>query len=505
MILRSRVATRAFSQAARQANRLTRHRVPPPRPRTSPLNDVTPAKASNNPPNGTYAWNSYNELPTEAAAEASASTSAIQTEIAVPHDEQGIIDNAREEPWAVRARKLFGSVPALVVVRQLEMMNVLIGYEEANRYRLCAPDGTVLGFLVEQETGFRGAMTRQMVGTHRAFKATILDPEGQVILTVKRPFSWINSRIFVCAPSESGREEDDDVVIGEVQQEWHLYRRRYNHFVSRNDEMVQFASTDAGLLAWNFYVTDANGATVASVNRNFSGLARELFTDTGQYVLRFEGVLDELADPRIESPPAPLALPASDSSSSADSDSTANPKGAGESGISSSVPAVIPAASLTYDQRAVLLASAVSIDFDYFTRSRGGMMPPFGMFLPIPMPGGGGTGSAEVPAEGGAGGGGTDGAVAGAGAGAVGGPVGPGTLDDTSLDSDDRLPPTYGSDDDDGDWRQGGGGGLGPSPDSGDTGAWSDEVMQDPWSNAGDAQEEGGTWGWSDLFPGDDE
>jgi hypothetical protein len=50
-------------------------------------------------------------------------------------------------------------------------------------------------------------------------------------------------------------------------------------------------------------------------------------------------------------------------------------------------------------QRAVLLASAISIDFDYFSlHSRGGLGPG-GMFMPMPMPG---TGAGAAGASGGA-------------------------------------------------------------------------------------------------------
>lgn len=46
--------------------------------------------------------------------------------------------------------------------------------------------------------------------------------------------------------------------------------------------MVQFAAMDSGLLAWDFYVRDEAGQIIGSVNRNFAGFGRELFTDTGQ-------------------------------------------------------------------------------------------------------------------------------------------------------------------------------------------------------------------------------
>ena len=43
--------------------------------------------------------------------------------------------------------------------------------------------------------------------------------------------------------------------------------------------------------------SDGRAGLVASINRNFAGIGRELFTDTGQYVLRFDAAGTELQMP----------------------------------------------------------------------------------------------------------------------------------------------------------------------------------------------------------------
>lgn len=144
-------------------------------------------------------------------------------------------------------------------------------------------------------------MSRQLLKTHRPFRATVISPDGEVLLRVQRPFSWINSRIYISTPSgaastaqdaknemqrieQSGADPtstalttrdpaasppppDTGEIIGETQQEWHWYRRRYNHFVRRGDEMVQFARTDSGFLAWDFFVRDESNQVIGSINR----------------------------------------------------------------------------------------------------------------------------------------------------------------------------------------------------------------------------------------------
>lgn len=228
-----------------------------------------------------------------------AASSIAQIPVNVPSDPQGVLDRATGS-WTERTRTLL-SQPAIIVVRQLEPLNIFMGWEQANRYQLLSPEGHLLGYLLEEETSIAGTMSRQLLRNHRPFKATVISPDGEVLLRIHRPFAWINSRIYVSTPtsgSTTAREakdemqrldapsgasssvstalttrqpepeyQDDGEIIGESQQEWHIYRRRYNHFVKRDDEMVQFAQTDAGFLAWDFSVRDEQGKVVGSINR----------------------------------------------------------------------------------------------------------------------------------------------------------------------------------------------------------------------------------------------
>ncbi|KAG2218824.1 hypothetical protein INT45_007591 [Circinella minor] len=219
------------------------------------------------------------------------------------------------------------SQSALVVGREFEMMNIFLGYEQANKYKIMDPNGNYVGYIAEEE-GFMKSLSRQFLRTHRPMNATILDVNGNVVYKIVRPFAFINSRIYIYT--------SDDQLVGEVQQRWHMLRRKYDLFVGNQ----QFANIDTPFLGWDFYLQNESGGALANINRNFTGFARELFTDTGQYVLRMDAVED-------------------------------TPRG------------------MTLDERAVTLACAVSIDFDYFSRhsSHGG-----GGFMPLPFFGFGGSG-----------------------------------------------------------------------------------------------------------------
>jgi Scramblase len=196
----------------------------------------------------------------------------------------------------------------------------------------------------------------------------------------------------------SPRGFDDMRIIGEAQQQWAPLRRKYDLFLfhlpqletdtgsnsmpspnadlSRTQqaqlshtshdarvggEYHQFASVDEPFLSWDFCLRTADHRLIGSVNRNFAGFAREIFTDTGVYALRMDSAaLMEAKEQRhliTHGGESPVAYPKD-----------------------------IP--GMTLDQRAVMLAAAVSIDFDYFSRhsSAGGM--------PIWGPGAGGEATA---------------------------------------------------------------------------------------------------------------
>lgn len=404
------------------------------------------------------------------------------------------------------------SQSALVVTREIEMMNIFLGFEQANKYSIHAPSGELVGYLAEEEQGFMtGAMKRQLLRTHRPFRATVMDASGKPVLMIRRPFTWINSTAHIYAvrsdyPIGYGAPQDADLeLIGEVQQRWHLYRRKYELFLRRREaeaeSFQQFANIDAMLLSWTFMMQDADSKLVGAIDRNFRGFGREIFTDTGQYVLRFDSVGETAMTEARLTPPS--------SGSQRDQDLAKGMELVESHGTR----------ALTLDERAVALATAVSIDFDYFSRHSegahgGGMFPWFYMGG---MGGGGGNAEApqgasseNVPAQ--QGGSADDGFGAGVAGGAMGGgmdyPYGP---SDSGISQDSRLdqpPPNasgYGEDaptsaQQDSPWwnadQQG-------QAQDGDVWGTADS---DPWAGANDTQQQDsnswGSWGGGDSGDG---
>ncbi|KIL69625.1 hypothetical protein M378DRAFT_190043 [Amanita muscaria Koide BX008] len=227
----------------------------------------------------------------------------------------------------------------LVIERQIEMLNIFVGFEQCNKYTI--------------RMNFLSIMSRQVFATHRPFRAIIMDAAGSPVLWLRRPFAWINSRMYVQRlqdlKSYTGEGEPILDTFGEVQQIWHPWRRRYDVFLREEPRRVlslahetqpepapeltytQLAKVDTWPLAWHFPLYDNSGSEIAFISREFRGFGREIFTDTGQYTVSFvpqESYSEVGYDPSKRAPPRNLSI----------------------------------------DERAIVLALAVNIDFDYFSR-----------------------------------------------------------------------------------------------------------------------------------------
>jgi Scramblase len=221
-------------------------------------------------------------------------------------------------------------------------------------------------------------------------------------------------------------------IIGEAQSHWAALKRKYNLFLfhqppgepdipssrpnldlseaqqaqvtgqsagADSGQYVQFAYIEEPPLSWDFSLRSASDKLIGSVNRNFAGFAREIFTDTGVYALRMDaaGLEEEAGKRHIISKTAQH-----------------------ERDYKDVVGGETTEMGMTLDQRAVMLATAVTVDYDYFSRhSHGGGM---GM-MPLWIGGGEAAegGAAAGGAVGAAGAGEASGAVVGGAGRAVGG------------------------------------------------------------------------------------
>ncbi|KAJ4825159.1 hypothetical protein Tsubulata_008699 [Turnera subulata] len=209
----------------------------------------------------------------------------------------------------------------LLITRDIEWANLVLGFEQETRYAVvdvCYPHSPV-GVIREQSN----VIARQLLRIRRPFVAYVTDSMGNELFRVRRPFWWITSSIYA---------EIDGKEIGVVHQRWHLWRRIYDLYLGNK----QFAVVEnPGFWNWTFTLRDINGEVLAQIDRDWRGFGFEIFTDAGQYVIRFGS-----SDPSL-----------------------------------SRIPELEVVRPLTLSERAVAVALAISLDNDYFSRHGGWALP----------------------------------------------------------------------------------------------------------------------------------
>ncbi|XP_073136561.1 altered inheritance rate of mitochondria protein 25 isoform X2 [Henckelia pumila] len=212
----------------------------------------------------------------------------------------------------------------LLITRDIEWANLVLGFEQENRYAVVDvfyPQSPV-GFIREQSN----VIARQLLRLRRPFVAYITDGLGNELFRVRRPFWWITSSIYA---EINGQE------VGVVHRRWHLWRRIYDLYLGNK----QFAVVEnPGFWNWTFTLKDIDGNVLAEIDRDWRGFGFEIFTDAGQYVIRF-GSADSVVGPAPGIQELSVARP------------------------------------LTLSERAVAVALAVSLDNDYFSRHGGWGFP----------------------------------------------------------------------------------------------------------------------------------
>ncbi|CAK7328861.1 unnamed protein product [Dovyalis caffra] len=224
----------------------------------------------------------------------------------------------------------------LLITRDIEWANLVLGFEQGidgevlGLSKLCLGEPLCSSRRVLPKVSFireqSNLIARQLLRLRRPFVAYITDAMGNELFRV----SAFNR--FSFEPWTSCQE------VGVVHRRWHLWRRIYDLYLGNK----QFAVVEnPGLWNWTFTLKDIDGNVLAQIDRDWRGFGFEIFTDAGQYVIRFGS-----SDPNAKT---------------------------GSATVVQDLEVIRP---LTLAERAVAVALAISLDNDYFSR-HGGMGIPF--------------------------------------------------------------------------------------------------------------------------------
>ncbi len=195
----------------------------------------------------------------------------------------------------------------LIVQQQKELIEILVNWETGNRYRLADEQGAECGYIMEHAGGLGRKLLRGFLGSHRGLKINVYDRDRQQVLFFWRKFYWLFSELFV--------ETAEGKRIGKAQRRFGIIYKKYDLY---DENQRVFATIRSPLWKlWTFNIFNPQDQQVGVISKRWTGLLKEYFTDSDTYAINFD-----------KQP-------------------------------------------WTTNQKAVILAVAVSIDFDFFENNQG--------------------------------------------------------------------------------------------------------------------------------------
>lgn len=171
---------------------------------------------------------------------------------------------------------VLAQTPSLVVKQQKEMLEVFTSFESKNRYLVQLPDGQPAFYAAEVGEGAGAFFMRSFLKNSRPFTMQLLDPHGNINLSLKRPWTWFFSEMHVT--------DAQGQVVGSLHQKFKFFGRLFE--VADASGQVVAEIQGPMFRPWTFKVIVA-GHEVGQISKKWSGLLKEAFTDADTFGVQF--------------------------------------------------------------------------------------------------------------------------------------------------------------------------------------------------------------------------
>jgi uncharacterized protein YxjI len=182
---------------------------------------------------------------------------------------------------------VISSATRLSVRQRKRWMEILFSWESKNTYVVYNEEGTPVLNVEEQGTGFGKLLKRLILRQLRPFTVHVEDLTSQGhVMTLRRPFRFFFHRLEV--------RGSDGKVYGSIQRKWTWLRRKY---IIEGPDGEEVASLFGPVFRpWTFEVRlPGSPESVGLVQKKWSGLAKEMFTEADNFWVE----MDRVEDPQL--------------------------------------------------------------------------------------------------------------------------------------------------------------------------------------------------------------
>ncbi|KAB0356508.1 hypothetical protein FD754_000664, partial [Muntiacus muntjak] len=182
-------------------------------------------------------------------------------------------------------------IDQLLIHQQMELLEVLTGFETRNKYEIKNSLGQRVYFASEDTD----CCTRNCWGPSRPFTMRILDNLGREVMTLERPLRCACC-CCPCCLQEIEIQAPPGVPVGYVTQIWHPCLPKFTVQNERREDVLRISGPCVACSCCadvHFEVKSLDDKyVVGKISKHWTGLVRELFTDADNFGIQFPLDLD---------------------------------------------------------------------------------------------------------------------------------------------------------------------------------------------------------------------
>ncbi|XP_033992739.1 phospholipid scramblase 1-like isoform X1 [Trematomus bernacchii] len=182
-------------------------------------------------------------------------------------------------------------IDQILIHQKVELLEAFIGFETNNQYEI----KNSLGQKIYNAKEKNDCCTRNCCGSLRSFDMKIKDTMDREVIRLIRPFRCV-SCWFPCCLQEMEVQAPPGTTIGYVKQDWHPCLPKFSIQGPNKETLLKldgpcFACNCCGDVNFELKGKDS-GQSVGRISKQWSGLLKEVFTDTDNFGIQFPLDLD---------------------------------------------------------------------------------------------------------------------------------------------------------------------------------------------------------------------
>ncbi|XP_004525584.1 phospholipid scramblase 1 isoform X1 [Ceratitis capitata] len=193
-------------------------------------------------------------------------------------------------PNCPRGLEYLTMVDQLLVKQKVELLEAFTGFETNNKFSIKNALGQKVYYAVEDND----CCTRNMCGPARPFDMKVFDNFRNKVIHMYRPLAC-SACCFPCCLQTMEVSSPPGSVVGSIEQEWSICAPSFRIKNHIGDTVLRIEGPVCTFTMCGdveFKVVSLTGETVGKISKQWSGLAREIFTDADFFGITFPMDLD---------------------------------------------------------------------------------------------------------------------------------------------------------------------------------------------------------------------